>query len=133
MRLEVSAAVCNRRLAALKALVRFAQCGWTLEVANVTEASSMSWNSGAGRPNWLRCAKCRRGQDATKGHKSSLRATGRTRPLSKAQGSNQHSRTLDHRVEYMCLDCDHVGWTRHVEALRLKHLGEEYGNKQSAG
>jgi len=48
--------------------------------------------------------------------------TGRERPLN--DGAAQ-GRSMDRRVEYRCLTCGHVGWSRHVEAARLPLEGAD--------
>lgn len=77
-------------------------------------------NAGTGYPLTLRCAKCKRYRDydnpqhADRG--CQLAATGRIRPLTSQQfGHNSSGRALHYRAEYRCLDCGHIGWSRHVQ------------------
>lgn len=77
-------------------------------------------NAGTGRPLTLRCAKCRldyvRMRERS-GCGTRLERTGRKRPLSKAQEGNGGLRVLLYQLEYRCLDCGHVGWTRMKDVL----------------
>lgn len=80
----------------------------------------MGANNGTGQPNNLKCSRCIR-------HRSwrparcgmNLKATGKERPLSKAQLGNGGARVMMRQVQYECLDCGHVGWSRHKDAGRL--------------
>jgi len=44
--------------------------------------------------------------------------TGRVRALTGRQKGNRPPRTMDHSEEYVCLDCGHFGWSRHVDIKR---------------
>lgn len=77
--------------------------------------------SGTGYPISLRCAKCRlNGHGA--GHRDCLRRYAITKPLTQAQRGRGNGRALQYRVKIKCLDCGHVGWTRHRDAERLEVL-----------
>lgn len=77
----------------------------------------MGNNNGSGQPNNLRCAKCKRGHVRGLGHK--LRATGHTRPLPPSLEGRGGIRVMNQQAEYECLDCGHVGWSRHKDMQRL--------------
>ncbi len=47
-----------------------------------------------------------------------LEVTGKTKPLTGYARSNGGHRVAQFQVEYRCLDCKHVGWSRHSEAAR---------------
>lgn len=78
--------------------------------------------SGTGYPLTLRCAKCKVGDFRYIRRGTKLEATGRVkvlkyhRRLARSQG-----RLMDgfQTAEYRCLDCGHVGWSRHKTMLRL--------------
>lgn len=82
-------------------------------------------NAGTGKPLTLKCAKCKkiptwytdhqgkRDWHATPG---TIVRTGKVRGEPKPYGS--HLRMLGEHHQYECLDCGHVGWTRHVDILR---------------
>jgi hypothetical protein len=78
----------------------------------------------AGQPHAFYCSKCRRSPGFTKrvvlnGRHETLggyagnswRTTGRTRAQG-SQGANQH-RWGQVAYQYECLECGHVGWSRH--------------------
>jgi hypothetical protein len=76
----------------------------------------MNWNAGAGYPLTFRCSRCKVMRDwRNPGDRSGLRyeVTGRTRPLRK-KGS-VGPRCSNFEAEYRCLDCAHVGWSKHVD------------------
>lgn len=72
---------------------------------------------GTGCPISFGCAKCRvrAGGIANMDRRVYLGwvLTGRERPLTKQQRGTGVPRTLQKRVEYRCLTCGHVGWSRH--------------------
>lgn len=79
-------------------------------------------NAGTGQPIYFRCTECRirRGRwnvpwcswNQSKG----VVLTGRKRDAGRA------SIRMDYFArEYRCLDCGHVGWSRHID---LKHMEE---------
>lgn len=77
---------------------------------------------GTGRPAILRCLKCRKGrqrQDQAAGTR--LEATGFFAPLAlttpKADLARQ--RLTDRLIQYRCLDCQHLGWTQHLDGEML--------------
>jgi hypothetical protein len=72
-------------------------------------------NAGTGYPLTLRCGKCKVGRDwENDDHKGTkLEATGRKRPLASSQHGRGNPRALQYRAEYRCLDCGHIGWSRH--------------------
>lgn len=74
-------------------------------------------NAGTGRPISFRCSQCRRIEGATgprtaRGWIDRVELTGRTR---KTKPGTAGSRNSLHRREYRCLDCGHVGWSRHID------------------
>lgn len=86
----------------------------------------MGSNGGSGYPNTLRCTKCKTGSDWKRrpsGLGTDLVRTGRTKPLAKSQQGYGNRRALQERVEYRCLDCGHVGWTRMKDVLDKPLVG----------
>jgi len=83
----------------------------------------MPGSTGTGYPFTFRCAKCKRLRDWQRPEHEdkgcNVEATGRTRPLAAAQQGYGHRRALQYRVEYRCLDCGHIGWSRHVHMKNL--------------
>lgn len=84
---------------------------------------------GTGVPLTFMCAKCRKvawrrtpTQATSSPYGHNVVRTGRVRALSGYAGRNQPPRTLSQHHEYRCLDCGHVGWSRHVDVL-TKPLG----------
>jgi len=80
----------------------------------------MNFNSGAGYPHQLRCAKCRIGASAPRRGRNIV-ATGRKKPNLGKVGIRQWI----FFVEYNCLDCKHRGWTKHIDGRRLLARREE--------
>lgn len=77
-------------------------------------------NAGTGQPLVLRCAKCKRdSRDLFKRYGDNLVATGRVRPLMLSQQGHGGPRVTNRRIEYLCRDCGHKGWSRHKDAERL--------------
>lgn len=80
--------------------------------------------SGTGSPFFFRCSKCRRWGKVWRGMGSGyvdrVELTGRTR---KYRG-NLEQRMTNVSREYRCLDCGHVGWSRHVDLVCLTQRGE---------
>jgi len=73
----------------------------------------VSWNAGAGRPNWFRCWACRRGK-VRGADELGVRLTGRVR--------SRRRTTLRHGAivrEYECRRCGHVGWSAHQDLAIL--------------
>lgn len=88
----------------------------------------MARRDGAGRPHRLRCAKCKGAQNS-RGYR--LEATGLTAPLTKQQKrSGFHVRAARERIQYRCLECHHVGWSRHADAVRLFGARKKQGECQ---
>jgi hypothetical protein len=89
----------------------------------------MSRGAYAGQPLTFRCAKCRstlvahllgRGLNVAG---LRFRLTGRTCKL-KSRGVNHHH-WGDVAYEYVCLDCKHIGWSRHPDVARRYELDQE--------
>lgn len=83
-------------------------------------------NAGTGYPLTLRCAKCRLGRYEWRGmhfgkYGMNLEATGRTRPL--RRHGHKGYRCTNREIEIRCLDCGHIGWSKHIsaEALLIRH------------
>lgn len=79
-------------------------------------------NNGTGCPVSFRCWKCRREASHLKlfgffsdkrGYYTSVELTGRETPYASAS-----CRMDTVNREYRCLDCGHVGWSRHID---LRH------------
>lgn len=86
----------------------------------------MSRGAYAGQPMTFRCAKCKStlvSRLAKMGLRVAglrYRLTGRTRKQ-KSQGMNYHN-WPDVAYEYECLDCRHIGWSRHPDVARRHDL-----------
>lgn len=81
-------------------------------------------NAGTGKPLHLKCAQCKKqtkrtwlsgGRIIYTSLTGRLVRTGKVRGEPKPYGS--HLRMLGEHHQYECLDCGHVGWTRHVDIL----------------
>jgi len=76
---------------------------------------------GTGFPLTFACSKCRKRYGGIAKMPNAVlrwRLTGRRRALTKAQQGNGHPRALQYRVEYECLNCGHVGWSRQADCER---------------
>ena len=74
-------------------------------------------SGGTGLPLFLRCAKCKKYSDWRSHRPIHLEATGKTKPCKKwSAGGIRQARQY---IEYRCLDCGHVGWSKHADAQRL--------------
>ena len=78
---------------------------------------------GTGQPAQFGCAKCRLKWDrcfrnATKprGRLNRIELTGKVRPVPFGRGG---PRVVFTRYQYRCLDCGHVGWSRHHTVAKL--------------
>lgn len=72
-------------------------------------------NAGTGQPLSFRCAKCRIGAQYGMSRRGwNVELTGRTREV--GRGGVRMDRIAR---EYRCLDCKHVGWSRHYDLPRL--------------
>ena len=74
----------------------------------------------AGQPATFACAKCRKRRDfferrSVVGRKYTT--TGKTR-AQRSEGSN-FRRWSDTAYQYRCLDCGHIGWSRHPDVKRV--------------
>lgn len=78
-------------------------------------------NAGTGHPLTLRCAKCRLGRDWRRhsDRGTRLEATGKWKRICALEYPIAHLRLTWRRIQYRCLDCGHIGWTRHVDAEGL--------------
>jgi len=80
------------------------------------EIEIMTWNSGAGRPIFFRCWRCRRrGPHFLDGRPEPIRGTLRRvvltgRAKTRAISDARHGNVLR---EYVCLDCNYIGWSAH--------------------
>lgn len=79
-------------------------------------------NAGTGQPLTLRCGKCKKYSDWRNHRPVHLEATGRWKPRNDGRGG---ARISDRFFEYRCLDCKHVGWSKHKDAERLFRKWEE--------
>lgn len=73
---------------------------------------------GTGAPLSFCCSKCRRIWWQDRGDRGCVRRvvlTGRTKSKQDGRVSYRSTGTLR---EYRCLDCNHVGWNRHVDLER---------------
>ena len=88
-------------------------------------------NAGTGQPLSFRCSACRkrhgtneyfdRGPRSTRslGRLDRVRLTGK-RNLVRA--GTRGIRTSEYTRQYACKDCDHMGWSRHVDLQRLERV-----------
>lgn len=76
--------------------------------------------TGTGYPLTLRCARCKVGRDFRRDYDKGchLEATGRVRQLLPSQ-RRVNVRCMAVQAEYRCLDCGHVGWSKHGDMERL--------------
>lgn len=79
-------------------------------------------NAGTGQPISFRCSQCRLvegayGRRSERGWIGRVKLTGRHRA---ARYGNARGRNSTKRREYECLDCRHVGWSRHTDLERLE-------------
>jgi len=67
----------------------------------------MSRSHGTGQLVFMRCAMCRR----TQRHQGHVTPTGKRR-----YRPNHNGGRVDvlWQYEYRCLDCEHIGWSRHI-------------------
>ena len=80
--------------------------------------------AGTGQPNNFGCAKCRlrwggifyRGSGRYPGMVRRIELTGKVRKVPWGCGG---PRVVFTRYQYRCLDCDHVGWSRHYEVAKV--------------
>jgi len=87
----------------------------------------MGRSSGPGSPLSFRCWKCRRRQgrlteysgwwwhQRDKGWASRVLLTGKTRPNPPKKHHARGARSSDLQREYVCQDCQHVGWSSHID------------------
>lgn len=73
-------------------------------------------NAGTGRPLTFRCVKCRRGRRLNTGWPGRIALTGKTRG---DVVSTAFHRMCRGSFQYRCLDCGHIGWSRHVDLQRI--------------
>lgn len=84
--------------------------------------------AGTGFPVTFRCSKCKNGRDWRGGESekgTNVRLTGETKPLSSSQLGKGNPRAMNIRAQYECLDCGHVGWSRHG---MMRELRDHRGN-----
>jgi hypothetical protein len=78
-------------------------------------------NAGTGRPIHFRCSGCRAGaRPWPAGGFTSVVLTGRDRA---AKAGTAGTRNSARAREYRCLDCGHVGWSRHTDLERKAAAG----------
>lgn len=77
----------------------------------------MSRSSGTGHPLYLRCGRCKRHRDWRTKDIPKLEATGKTRPC--RRWTSGGIRQTNQYVQYRCLTCGFVGWSKHSDAGRL--------------
>lgn len=90
-------------------------------------------NAGTGQPLCFRCSSCRKkyahgfrlGGDR-KGWAGRVELTGRDRNANRR--GNAGCRNSRRTREYRCLDCNHVGWSRHID---LEHKAERLAAQRS--
>lgn len=86
----------------------------------------MSRSFGVGQPLSFRCQACRstvRDQDGRPGSINRVELTGRTRQRFTGTGG----RYCAEACEYRCLDCGHVGWSRHVDLAEKAGAVPDFG------
>lgn len=77
-------------------------------------------NAGTGYPIFFKCPKCvrRAGWRNEGNHGFKYEVTGKVRPLTSAQQGHGNPRAVYYRVQFKCLECGHVGWSRHKDLAR---------------
>ena len=80
----------------------------------------MPGSTGTGQPITFKCPKCIRlmGWRDTGRRGFKYEATGKVRPLTSDQRGRGGSRLVHFRVQFICLECGHVGWSRHKDVAR---------------
>lgn len=83
----------------------------------------------AGQPHSFACSKCRRSFafKSDNGVGRNWTTTGKTR-AQLSSGMNYH-RWPDTAYQYRCLDCGHVGWSRHPSVMH-RHNKEHGGSDE---
>lgn len=79
----------------------------------------MSRSAGPGSPITFKCARCRTYRRTVPGAGLNYEPTGKTRVESPERGHApgiRHSSRL--AIQYRCIDCKHVGWSRHNDVAR---------------
>jgi hypothetical protein len=86
----------------------------------------MGSNAGTGQPITFQCSQCRKKNDSIfrrpyLGPRTGFRVklTGKKRPCKQGNAGGRNSR---HRRQYECLDCGHVGWSRHIDLERQEKI-----------
>lgn len=72
-------------------------------------------NAGTGQPICYLCPKCRAKPGGERGRRWS--PTGQVKPLSRSQ-KRCGGRTVNFRMQVVCLECGHLGWSRHIDVAR---------------
>lgn len=70
---------------------------------------------GTGSPLTFRCAKCKLGDWRNSARGTRWEATGRIRNRYARHSGIRHDNRR--QAEYRCLDCRHVGWSRHGQVI----------------
>lgn len=78
----------------------------------------MSRSAGPGSPIYFRCAKCRTKRRTEGKLGMHYEVTGRARHQRSNRGNATGVRHGTIAYEYRCLDCQHVGWSRHDDLAR---------------
>lgn len=80
-------------------------------------------NAGTGQPISFMCSACRRNPHRIwpQGFSSRVTLTGRTKEINDGRANG---RSTNHRREYECTDCGHVGWSRHADLKRKADAAE---------
>lgn len=89
----------------------------------------LSWSHGPGSPLTFYCAKCRLSL-----WKLKYEALGLEKYEPHGYGRNivrTGRRSLHEQHEYRCLDCGHVGWSRHTDIVRFPLEVEDDDGKQA--
>lgn len=68
-------------------------------------------------PSRARCSQCKRGRHK-EGHGYNVTLTGEKRKKRTMSGRNGRM-DVEAQYGYQCLDCGHVGWSRHVDLKRM--------------
>ena len=79
----------------------------------------MSRGAYAGQPLSFRCSKCKKGYDHKREHNCgmNIHTTGKLRK--QAPGGMNYHHWPHHAYQYKCLDCGHIGWSRHPSVQRI--------------
>lgn len=77
--------------------------------------------AGTGSPLTFRCARCKRGDWRNRSRGTRWKATGERRARRSRLATQRHDGKAVY--SYLCLDCGHAGWSRHLSVARAFERG----------